>query len=184
LTRDCPVDDLNERFDTAIELEADTVGGLFTEVAGHIPVVGESVEIEGLRLTVEELQGTRIMKLTVRPAATATDARRGPMRNLTQPDLALLAFAREVKRNSYAPYSDFRVGAAVYASGEIFQGVNVENAAYGSTLCAERSALMAAVAAGCTDIDAVAVVGRLRIADRALWRMSPGRSPSSTPRCA
>jgi cytidine deaminase len=81
------------------------------------------------------------------------------MRNLTQPDLALLAFAREVKRNAYAPYSDFRVGAAVYASGEIFQGVNVENAAYGSTLCAERGALMAAVAAGCTDIDAVAVVG-------------------------
>ncbi len=67
-----PVDDLNERFDTAIELEADTVGGLFTEVAGHIPVVGESVEIEGLRLTVDELQGTRIMKMTVRPAAAAT----------------------------------------------------------------------------------------------------------------
>lgn len=81
------------------------------------------------------------------------------MRNLTQPDLALLAFAREVKRNAYAPYSDFRVGAAVYASGEIFQGVNVENAAYGSTLCAERGALMAAVAAGCKEIDAVAVVG-------------------------
>jgi cytidine deaminase len=81
------------------------------------------------------------------------------MRNLTQPDLALLAFAREVKRNAYAPYSDFRVGAAVYASGEIFQGVNVENAAYGSTLCAERGALMAAIAAGCTEIDAVAVVG-------------------------
>ncbi|MBW6467812.1 MAG: cytidine deaminase [Coriobacteriia bacterium] len=81
------------------------------------------------------------------------------MRNLTQPDLALLAFAREVKRNAYAPYSDFRVGAAVYASGEIFQGVNVENAAYGSTLCAERGALMAALAAGCKEIDAVAVVG-------------------------
>jgi len=68
-----PIDDLNERFDTAMELEADTVGGLFTEVAGHIPVVGESVDIEGLRLTVEELQGTRIMKLTVRPAAAASD---------------------------------------------------------------------------------------------------------------
>ncbi|MDY0088567.1 MAG: hemolysin family protein, partial [Coriobacteriia bacterium] len=64
-----PVDDLNERFDTAIELEADTVGGVFTEIAGHIPVVGESVEVEGLRLTVDELQGTRIMKLTVKPAA-------------------------------------------------------------------------------------------------------------------
>ncbi len=81
------------------------------------------------------------------------------MRNLTQPDLALLAFAREAKGKAYAPYSDFRVGAAVYAKGEIFQGVNVENAAYGSTLCAERGALSAAVAAGCTEIDAVAVVG-------------------------
>ncbi len=81
------------------------------------------------------------------------------MRNLTQPDLALLAFAREVKRNAYAPYSSFRVGAAVFANGQIFQGVNVENAAYGSTLCAERGALTAAVTAGCTEVDAVAVVG-------------------------
>ncbi len=82
------------------------------------------------------------------------------MRNLTQPDLALLAFAREAQEKAYAPYSGFRVGAAVYsADGEIFQGVNVENAAYGSTLCAERGAIMAAVAAGHTDITAIAVVG-------------------------
>lgn len=81
------------------------------------------------------------------------------MRNLTQPDLALLAFAREVQEKAYAPYSGFRVGAAVYADGEIFQGVNVENAAYGSTVCAERGAVMAAVAAGCREIDAIAVVG-------------------------
>ncbi|MDP2181412.1 MAG: cytidine deaminase [Actinomycetota bacterium] len=81
------------------------------------------------------------------------------MRNLTQTDLALLAFAREVQEKAYAPYSGFRVGAAVYAGGEIFQGVNVENAAYGSTVCAERGAVMAAVAAGCREIDAIAVVG-------------------------
>jgi len=81
------------------------------------------------------------------------------MRNLTQPDLALLAFAREAKEKAYAPYSEFRVGAAVYADGDIYQGVNVENAAYGSTLCAERGAVMAAVAAGARTIDAVAVVG-------------------------
>jgi len=81
------------------------------------------------------------------------------MHELTQPDLALLAFAREVQEKAYAPYSGFRVGAAVFAGGEIFQGVNVENAAHSVTVCAERAALVAAVSAGFTDIDAVAVVG-------------------------
>jgi len=81
------------------------------------------------------------------------------MRDLTQPDLALLAFAREAQEKAYAPYSDFRVGAAVFAGGEIYEGVNIENAAYGATICAERSALAAAVSAGERDIDAIAVVG-------------------------
>ena len=82
------------------------------------------------------------------------------MRNLTQPDLALLAFAREAQEKAYAPYSSFRVGAAVYtADGEIFQGVNVENAAFPATTCAERAAIVAAVAAGHREIAAVAVVG-------------------------
>ncbi len=64
-----PVDDLNERFGTAAEPEYDTVGGLVLEVAGHIPVVGESVEIDGVRLTVDRLEGNRIRQLVVRPAA-------------------------------------------------------------------------------------------------------------------
>jgi cytidine deaminase len=81
------------------------------------------------------------------------------MRNLTQPDMALLAFAREVQENAYAPYSGFRVGAAVFADGDIFQGVNVENAAFGSTICAERAAIAAAVSAGCRDVTAIAIVG-------------------------
>jgi cytidine deaminase len=80
-------------------------------------------------------------------------------KSITEADLALLAFAREVHPRAYAPYSGFRVGAAVFAGGEIFQGVNVENAAYGSGICAERSAAMAAITAGHTDFDAVAVVG-------------------------
>jgi len=63
-----PVDELNELFDTAVEPVADTVGGLFTEIAGRIPERGESIEVEGLRLTVEDLQGTRIRQLTVEPA--------------------------------------------------------------------------------------------------------------------
>ncbi|MDZ4169541.1 MAG: hemolysin family protein [Coriobacteriia bacterium] len=65
-----PVDDLNELFGTDLEIDADSVGGLFTEVAGHIPEVGESVQLEGLRLTVTVLEGTRIRQLCVEPAGT------------------------------------------------------------------------------------------------------------------
>jgi cytidine deaminase len=81
------------------------------------------------------------------------------MTDITQPDLALLAFAREAQERAYAPYSGFRVGAAIYAGGEIFQGCNVENAAYGSTICAERMAAGAALLAGNREFDAIAVVG-------------------------
>ncbi len=68
-----PVDDLNELFGTAIELESDTVGGVVIEVAGRIPEVGDEVEIEGLRLRVTELEGTRIRKLAVEPAGPNHD---------------------------------------------------------------------------------------------------------------
>jgi cytidine deaminase len=81
------------------------------------------------------------------------------MKEITKADLALLAFAREAQEKAYAPYSGFRVGAAIFAGGEIYQGCNVENAAYGSTVCAERGAAMAAVLAGNTYFDAIAVVG-------------------------
>ena len=68
-----PVDDLNEQFGTDIETEADSVGGLFTELAGRIPKAGESIDVEGLRLTVTELQGTRVRQLTVEPASETNE---------------------------------------------------------------------------------------------------------------
>ena len=68
--------------------------------------------------------------------------------------------ANIVKENAYAPYSKFKVGAAVRcSSGEVYSGCNVENASYGLTICAERAAIFSAVAAGHTDIKEVLIVG-------------------------
>jgi cytidine deaminase len=73
----------------------------------------------------------------------------------------MLAAAREaMERGSYAPYSNFNVGAAVLAEGEVFAGANIENASYPVSVCAERHAVAAAVNAGKRSIDAVAVVSR------------------------
>jgi len=59
----------------------------------------------------------------------------------------LLRSARKAMKNAYAPYSNFRVGAAILTSaGDVFLGCNVENASYGMTNCAERTAIFAAVA--------------------------------------
>ncbi len=70
----------------------------------------------------------------------------------------LLEAARTVAESAYAPYSQFRVGAiAVGDDGNLYPGVNVENAAYPSGVCAEASAISAAVTAGIRKIEAVAV---------------------------
>jgi cytidine deaminase len=71
----------------------------------------------------------------------------------------LLKMASGARGSAHAPYSRFHVGAAVLTdSGEVFAGCNVENASYGLTICAERAAVCAAIAAGHKQIVAVAVV--------------------------
>jgi cytidine deaminase len=70
---------------------------------------------------------------------------------------ALLQQAREAAKHAHSVYSHFRVGAALKAGERIFTGVNIEISSYGLTLCAERSALAAAVSAGAGPITHIAV---------------------------
>ena len=69
----------------------------------------------------------------------------------------LLTAAADAALAAHAPYSRFRVGAAVMADGQMFTGCNVENASYGLTICAERVAIFAAVRAGKRRLTAVAI---------------------------
>lgn len=72
----------------------------------------------------------------------------------------LISKALEGRKKSYAPYSNFAVGAALLTnSGEIIQGCNVENASYGATNCAERTAIFKAVSEGFVNFKAIAIVG-------------------------
>lgn len=71
------------------------------------------------------------------------------MIELTSDQAELVECARRVREHAYAPYSQFKVGAALRStSGKIFVGCNVENASYGATICAERSAVVQMISAG------------------------------------
>ncbi len=73
---------------------------------------------------------------------------------------ALLRAAMEAKKFSYAPFSEFHVGAALLCeNGKVYGGCNIENSAYSPTLCAERCAIAKAVSEGERDFVAIAVVG-------------------------
>ena len=75
-------------------------------------------------------------------------------------DRELLQCAIEAREMAYAPYSGFRVGAALVGkSGKIYQGCNVENAAYSPTNCAERTAIFKAVSEGEREFVSIAIVG-------------------------
>ncbi|ADK14875.1 MULTISPECIES: cytidine deaminase [Clostridium] len=72
----------------------------------------------------------------------------------------LVSKAFEGRKNAYAPYSNFKVGAAVLAEdGKVYTGCNIENASYGATNCAERTAIFKAISEGNRAIKAIAIVG-------------------------
>ena len=73
-------------------------------------------------------------------------------------DNKLADLAKEISKKAYAPYSKFRVGAALISeSGNIYTGCNIENAAYPATICAEDVAVFKAISEGETKIDSIAV---------------------------
>lgn len=71
----------------------------------------------------------------------------------------LIQEAKKAMKRSYSPYSNFAVGAALLAAdGKIYKGCNIENASYGATNCAERTAIFSAIADGNTSFEAIAIV--------------------------
>ena len=78
-------------------------------------------------------------------------------------DRELIQAAMQARERAYAPYSGYLVGAALLTDeGEIYQGCNIENASYGATNCAERTAIFKAVSEGKRTFSAIAVVGGSR----------------------
>ena len=83
------------------------------------------------------------------------------MSSITDEELVALAF--DAREKSYAPYSGFQVGAALLAEdGRVYQGCNIENAAYTPANCAERTAFFKAVSEGVRDFSAIAIVGGMK----------------------
>lgn len=74
----------------------------------------------------------------------------------------LIKLAIEAREKAYCPYSDFKVGAAaLFEDGNIYTGCNIENASYGATNCAERTAIFNAVSNGARELKAIALIGDL-----------------------
>ena len=94
-----------------------------------------------------------------RPQLVSRDEKEKRMSLTDEDRQKLINLALEARRNAYAPYSNYAVGAALRAkSGRVFTGVNVENAAYPASICAERTAIFKAVSEGEQKFEAIAVV--------------------------
>lgn len=77
--------------------------------------------------------------------------------------VTLVQAALDARKNAYAPYSKYAVGAALYTdSGKLYTGCNIENASYGATNCAERTAIFKAVSCSERRITAIAIVGGIQ----------------------
>jgi homotetrameric cytidine deaminase len=136
---------------------------LYENVRIHIDEVaglGSFVELEGVAAADSDLSAERELVARLREELALGEPVAGSYSDLLlDAPQALLAAADAVMRNAYAPYSTFPVGAALRTrSGAIHVGANVENAAYPQGQCAEASAIGAMVAAGESEISAVAVV--------------------------
>lgn len=72
----------------------------------------------------------------------------------------LIDYAKDASKNSYSPYSNFKVGAALLTkNGKIYKGCNIENSSYSPSCCAERTAFVKAISEGEKDFKAIAIVG-------------------------
>ncbi len=81
------------------------------------------------------------------------------IRDLRSEMQELIGKAKEARENSYSPYSGFSIGAAILTiDGQVFTGTNIENASYGLTNCAERTAIFKAVSEGYRDFKALAII--------------------------
>ena len=89
--------------------------------------------------------------------------------------LQLIKMAIKARENAYAPYSNFKVGAAVLGdNGKIYTGVNVENSSYGLTNCGERTAIFSGITDGMKKILAIAIVGDTGRPHKPLWSLQAG----------
>jgi homotetrameric cytidine deaminase len=135
-----------------VRIHLDEVEGLGTFIELEAVIAADGSDLEAARAKVEQLRSELAISEGALVGAGYSDL-------LLDGPEALLRAADSAMRNAYAPYSGLKVGAAVRSrSGGIYAGANVENVAYPQSQCAEGSALGALVAAGESEITAVAVV--------------------------